>query len=90
MISDVLPDDVIFNDVILNGFWVIPKITSANLCKPLHDISYSIFIYPIKSGKSGKKGKYYKKFEYLENEKGFLDGIKSFSKFLKGYHLVKK
>ena len=27
--------------------------------------------------------------EYLENEKGFLDEIKTFSLFLKGYHLVK-
>ena len=30
-------------------------------------------------------------FEYLENEKSFLDEIKNyFQKFLKGYHLVKK
>ena len=30
-----------------------------------------------------------KKFEYLENEKSFLDKIKKhFSHFLKGYHLV--
>ena len=30
------------------------------------------------------------KFEYLENEKSFLDEIKKhFSWFLKGYHLVK-
>ena len=29
-------------------------------------------------------------FEYLENEKSFLDEIKNyFQKFLKGYHLVK-
>ena len=31
------------------------------------------------------------KFEYLENEKSFLDEIKNiFSQFLKGFHLVKK
>ena len=30
-------------------------------------------------------------FEYLENEKSFLDEIKSiFHSFLKGYHLVEK
>ena len=27
-----------FDDVIKIGFRVIPKITSANLCKPIHDI----------------------------------------------------
>ena len=26
-----------FDYVISSGFWVIPKITSANLCKPIHD-----------------------------------------------------
>ena len=30
------------------------------------------------------------KFEYLENEKSFLDEIKNIFQFLKGYHLVKK
>ena len=29
-------------------------------------------------------------FEYLKNEKSFLDGIKSIFQFLYGYHLVKK
>ena len=30
------------------------------------------------------------KFEYLENEKSFLDEIKNiFHSFLKGYHLIK-
>ena len=36
------------------------------------------------------KGKKLQKLEYLENEKSFLDEIKNFSWFLKGYHLVKK
>ena len=59
------------------GFWVISKITSANLCKPVHDIiNYSTFIYPIESGKCGKKGKKLQEFEYLKNEKSFLDEIK--------------
>ena len=30
------------------------------------------------------------KIEYLENEKIFLDEIKSIFQFLKGYHLVKQ
>ena len=46
---------------------------------------------PFESGKSGKEGKRSQKFEYLKNEKSFLDKIKNiFLKFLKGYHLVKK
>ena len=38
-----------------------------------------------------KKGgrRKHKKFEYLENEKCFLDEIKNIFQFLKGYHLVK-
>ena len=44
--------------------------TSANLCKPNHDIiNYSTSICPFESGKCGKEGKKLQKFEYLENEK---------------------
>ena len=47
-----------FDDVIQSGFWVILKITSANLCKAIYDIiNYSIFICPFESGKCGKEGK---------------------------------
>ena len=50
--------------------------TSANLCKPIHDIiNYSTFICPFESGKCGKEGK--KSQKYLENEKSFLDEIKN-------------
>ena len=57
---------------------LIPKITSANLCKPIHDIiNYSTSICPFESGKCGKEGKKLQKFEYLENEKSFLDEIKN-------------
>ena len=46
-----------------SGFWVIPKIVSANLCKPIHGIiNYSTSIWPFESGKCGK---------------GFLDEIKN-------------
>ena len=53
------------------------KITSANLCKPIHDINYSIFTRPFESEKCGKEGKKLQKFEYLENEKSSLDEIKN-------------
>ena len=60
------------------GFWVIPKITPAKLCKPLHDIiNYSTSICPFESGKSGKEEEKIQKIEYLENKKSFLDDIKN-------------
>ena len=42
----------------------------------MHDINYSTSICPFESGKSGKKEEKYR-FEYLENEKSFLDEIKN-------------
>ena len=67
-----------FDDVMWSGFWVILKITSVNLCEPNYDIiNYSTSIYPFGSGKCGKEGKKILKFEYLENEKSFLDEIKN-------------
>ena len=37
-----------------------------------------------------KRGRWkYKKIEYLENEKSFLDEIKNIFQFLEGYHLVR-
>ena len=35
------------------------------------------FICPLESGKCGKEGEKSQKFEYLENEKSFLDKIKN-------------
>ena len=67
-----------FNNVMCSSFWVIPKITYATLCKWVHEIiNYSISICPFESGKCGKEGKKLQKFEYLENEKSFLDEIKN-------------
>ena len=63
------------------------KISSRNLCKPIYDINYSTFICPFESGKCGKEGKKLQKYEYLENEKSFLDEIKN---NFKAYHLIKK
>ena len=79
-----------------SSFWAIPKITSANLCNSIHDItSYSTSCSPFVSGKCGKEGKNLQKIEYLENQESFLDEISflfhlNFSWFLKGYHFVKK
>ena len=67
-----------FDDIILSSFLVIPKITSANLCKPIHDIiNYSTSIWPFEFGKCGKEGKKLQNCEYLENEKSFLDETKN-------------
>ena len=64
-----------FAGVIQSGFSVIPNITPANLCKPIHDIiNYSISIFPFEPGKCGKEEQ---KCEYLENEMSFLDEIKN-------------
>ena len=45
---------------------VIPKITSANLYKPIHDINYSTSICPFQFGTWGKEGKNYKIWIYQE------------------------
>ena len=66
-----------FDDLIQTSFWVIPKVTFANLCKPIHDV----IIIPVSSDpwiwKLDGKEKNLQKVEYLENEKGILDEIKS-------------
>ena len=47
-----------FEDIIQRGFWVILRIASANLCKPIYDIiNYSTSICPFESGQCGKEGK---------------------------------
>ena len=59
-----------FDDKISSGFRVIPKITSANLCKPIHDIiNCSTSICPFESGKCGKEGKNYKSFNISRTKK---------------------
>ena len=52
----------------------ICKFMQANLWH--HKLFHSIC--PFESGKCGKEGKKLQKFEYLENEKSFLDEIKTF------------
>ena len=67
------------DDVMQSSFWVIPKITSANLWRSFHDIiNYSTSICTLESGKCGKEEKKkLQKLEYHENEKSFLDEIKN-------------
>ena len=61
-----------FDGVIQSGFWIIPNITSANLCKPIHDIiNHSTSICPFESNKCGKEGKKIQKIAKLKNEKLF-------------------
>ena len=45
---------------------------------------------PFESGKFGKKGKMLKKFEYLENEKSFLDEIKNIFMIFEGLPFAEK
>ena len=66
-----------FDDVMYSSFWVIPKITSVNLCKSIHDINYSTFIWPFESRKCGKERKKTQKFKYLKSKKSFSDEIKN-------------
>ena len=47
----------------------------------MNDINYSTSICLFESGKSGKEEEKIQKFEYLENEKSFLDEIKIFHSF---------
>ena len=78
------------DDVMQSGFWVIPKITFSNLCKPIHDIiNYSTSICPFESEKYGKEGKKLQKIAYLDNEKSFLDEINNFHSFLRAITLWK-
>ena len=78
-------------DVIWRGFWVIPKITIANLWKEIYDIiNHSISIWPFESRNCGKKWKKLQKCEYLKNEKSCFDAIKKHVlKYLRGHHFVK-
>ena len=67
-----------FGDVIQSGFSVISRITTANLCKSVHDIiNYSTFICPFETGKFKKEGTKLQKFEYLKNKRNLLDKIKN-------------
>ena len=64
--------------VIYSGFWVIQKITSANLCKPIYDIIHQLFhfhfsfwVWKVWIGREKIQ-----KLEYLKKKKSFLGEIK--------------
>ena len=59
-ISYALPDQVWWCNI--KHFWLIPKIISATLCEPIHDIiGYSTFACPSEFGMCGKEWKNNKK-----------------------------
>ena len=66
-----------FDDVMQSSFWVIQKVTTANLCKSTDSIiNHSTSICYFESRNPGKEGQKLQKFDYLENKKSFLDEIK--------------
>ena len=61
-----------FDGVIWSGSWVIPKLTPANLCKPVHDIiNYSTYICSFESGKCGQEEEKLQKLNILRTKKAF-------------------
>ena len=60
------------DDVTKSGFWIVPKITSAKLCKSARDIiNYSASICTFESGKFGKEGKNYEKLNISRTKRAF-------------------
>ena len=74
-----------FDYLMLSSYWIIPKITSANLCKSINDIiNYSTSMGHFWIWKLLRGREKITKFEYLGNEKSFLDEIKDiFHSFFK-------
>ena len=71
-----LSDEVRWCNV--NQFLSYSKNYICNLYKSIYDIiNYTTSIYPFKSGKCGKERTKLQRFEYLENEKSFLDEMKN-------------
>ena len=61
-----------FDDEIESRFCVIPKITFANLCKPIHDITDCFtFISPFESGECREEGKKYKTLNISRRKRAF-------------------
>ena len=55
------------------------------MCKSIDDIiNYATSICPFESGNCGEEGEKLQKFEYLENQKSFLDEIKNIFYSFKG------
>ena len=69
-----------FNDVNMKRFWVILKITSANLCKPNYNIiNYSTSICPFESGNCGKEREKITKIWISQRKEPFRWNEKHFS-----------
>ena len=61
-----------FDDVIYSGFWVILKIKSVNLCKPIYDIiNYSTSFAILNLESVEKKGKNYKNLNISRTKRAF-------------------
>ena len=58
-------------------FGFFQKIASANLCKQIDDIIIPLPLVLLNMENVVREGKKLQKFKYLENEKSFLDRIKS-------------
>ena len=78
-----------FDDVIYSGFWVLLKITPANLCKPIYD-KYSTSICPFESRKCGMEGKKLQSLNISRTKKAFLKKQKTFFIVFEGHHSMKK
>ena len=53
-------------DDYVKRFFIVSKVTSANLCQPIRDIiNYSTFICTFESGEFGKEGKVYKNLNVI-------------------------
>ena len=63
-------------DLIQSGFWVIPKITFANLYKTIQDIiTIPVLFEPLSLKTVERNEKNLQKFEYLEDQKSFQNKI---------------
>ena len=79
------------DDEMWSSFWVIPKITSSNLYKSIHDIiNYSTSICPFESGKCGKEGKNHKNLNISRRKRAFKMKYKTFFIVFKGLSFGEK
>ena len=61
-----------FDNLIQSGFWIITKITFANLCKPVHDIiSIPVSSLLFESGNVERKGKFFENLNTSRAKRAF-------------------
>ena len=69
-----------FDDLLQNGFQVIPKIKFANLCKSFHNVIITVIVSDLLSLKNvERKEGNYKNLNILRTKIPFLDLLKAFS-----------